>query len=147
MTIREQLELSERTYLSSYAMLSQDSRGRDREEPECDIRPVFQRDRDRILHCKSFRRLKHKTQVFLSPQGDHYRTRLTHALEVSQNARTIAKALRLNESLVEAIALGHGTHLLAILEKECRMNCVTADSDTMSRVSGSWKSWKKKGRG
>ena len=95
MTIREQLELSERTYLSSYAMLSQDSRGRDREEPECDIRPVFQRDRDRILHCKSFRRLKHKTQVFLSPQGDHYRTRLTHALEVSQNARTIAKALRL----------------------------------------------------
>ena len=107
MTIREQLELSERTYLSSYAMLSQDSRGRDREEPEFDIRPVFQRDRDRILHCKSFRRLKHKTQVFLSPQGDHYRTRLTHALEVSQNARTIAKALRLNESLVEAIALGH----------------------------------------
>ena len=107
MTIREQLELSERTYLSSYAMLSQDSRGRDREEPECDIRPVFQRDRDRILHCKSFRRLKHKTQVFLSPQGDHYRTRLTHALEVSQNARTIAKALSLNESLVEAIALGH----------------------------------------
>ena len=107
MTIREQLELSERTYLSSYAMLSQDSRGRDREEPECDIRPVFQRDRDRILHCKSFRRLKHKTQVFLSPQGDHYRARLTHALEVSQNARTIAKALRLNESLVEAIALGH----------------------------------------
>ncbi len=107
MTIREQMELSERTYLSPYAALSQNSKGRDREEPECDIRPVFQRDRDRILHCKSFRRLKHKTQVFLSPQGDHYRTRLTHALEVSQNARTIAKALRLNESLVEAIALGH----------------------------------------
>ena len=83
------------------------SRGRDREEPQCDIRPVFQRDRDRILHCKSFRRLKHKTQVFLSPKGDHYRTRLTHTLEVSQNARTIAKALRLNEDLVEAIALGH----------------------------------------
>ena len=118
MTIREQLELSERTYLSSYAMLSQDSRGRDREEPECDIRPVFQRDRDRILHCKSFRRLKHKTQVFLSPQGDHYRTRLTHALEVSQNARTIAKALRLNESLVEAIALGHDLgHSVRIVEK------------------------------
>ena len=93
--------------MSPYATLSENSRGRDREEPECDIRPVFQRDRDRILHCKSFRRLKHKTQVFLSPQGDHYRTRLTHALEVSQNARTIAKALRLNESLVEAIALGH----------------------------------------
>ena len=76
-------------------------------EEECDIRPVFQRDRDRILHCKSFRRMKHKTQVFLTPQGDHYRTRLTHALEVAQIARTIAKALRLNEELVEAIALGH----------------------------------------
>ncbi|WP_297043780.1 deoxyguanosinetriphosphate triphosphohydrolase [uncultured Eubacterium sp.] len=107
MTIREEMECLERTYMSPYATLSENSRGRDREEPECDIRPVFQRDRDRILHCKSFRRLKHKTQVFLSPQGDHYRTRLTHALEVSQNARTIAKALRLNESLVEAIALGH----------------------------------------
>ena len=107
MTIREEMEYLERTYMSPYATLSENTRGRDREEPECDIRPVFQRDRDRILHCKSFRRLKHKTQVFLSPQGDHYRTRLTHALEVSQNARTIAKALRLNESLVEAIALGH----------------------------------------
>ena len=107
MTIREEMECLERTYMSPYATLSENSRGRDSEEPECDIRPVFQRDRDRILHCKSFRRLKHKTQVFLSPQGDHYRTRLTHALEVSQNARTIAKALRLNESLVEAIALGH----------------------------------------
>lgn len=107
MTICEEMECLERTYMSPYATLSENSRGRDREEPECDIRPVFQRDRDRILHCKSFRRLKHKTQVFLSPQGDHYRTRLTHALEVSQNARTIAKALRLNESLVEAIALGH----------------------------------------
>ena len=107
MTIREEMECLERTYMSPYATLSENSRGRDREEPECDIRPVFQRDRERILHCKSFRRLKHKTQVFLSPQGDHYRTRLTHALEVSQNARTIAKALRLNESLVEAIALGH----------------------------------------
>ena len=93
--------------LSPFATLSVNSRGRDREEPQCDIRPVFQRDRDRILHCKSFRRLKHKTQVFLSPKGDHYRTRLTHTLEVSQNARTIAKALRLNEDLVEAIALGH----------------------------------------
>ncbi len=77
------------------------------EEPQCDIRPVYQRDRDRILHSKAFRRLKDKTQVFLSPKGDHYRTRLTHVLEVSQNARTIAKALRLNEDLVEAIALGH----------------------------------------
>lgn len=107
MSIREDMELWERNYLSPYATLSENSRGRDREEAQCDIRPVFQRDRDRILHCKSFRRLKHKTQVFLTPRGDHYRTRLTHTLEVSQNARTIAKALRLNEDLVEAIALGH----------------------------------------
>lgn len=107
MLIRENIELLERTYLSPFATLSEKSRGREREEEQCDIRPVFQRDRDRILHCKSFRRLKHKTQVFLSPKGDHYRTRLTHTLEVSQNARTIAKALRLNEDLVEAIALGH----------------------------------------
>lgn len=107
MLIRENIELLERTYLSPFATLSEKSRGRDREEAQCDIRPVFQRDRDRILHCKSFRRLKHKTQVFITPKGDHYRTRLTHTLEVSQNARTIAKALRLNEDLVEAIALGH----------------------------------------
>lgn len=107
MTIREQLEERELKYLSLYAALSKDSKGREKPEPECDIRPVFQRDRDRILHCKAFRRLKQKTQVFLLPKGDHYRTRLTHTLEVSQNARTIAKALRLNEDLVEAIALGH----------------------------------------
>lgn len=107
MSIRENLERMEEISLSPFATLSVNSRGRDREEPQCDIRPAFQRDRDRILHCKSFRRLKHKTQVFLSPKGDHYRTRLTHTLEVSQNARTIAKALRLNEDLVEAIALGH----------------------------------------
>ncbi len=107
MTIRETMELLERGNLSPYATLSENSKGREREEAQCDIRPVFQRDRDRILHCKSFRRLMHKTQVFLAPKGDHYRTRLTHTLEVSQNARTIAKALRLNEDLVEAIALGH----------------------------------------
>lgn len=107
MTIREQLELWEKEYLSPYAMLSLNTKGRSREEEQCDIRPVFQRDRDRILHSKSFRRLKDKTQVFLTPEGDHYRTRLTHTLEVSQNARTIAKALRMNEDLVEAIALGH----------------------------------------
>ncbi len=107
MTIRERLELREKEYLSEYASFSMDSKGRLRDEPQCDIRPVFQRDRDRILHSKSFRRLKDKTQVFLTPEGDHYRTRLTHTLEVSQNARTIAKALRLNEDLVEAIALGH----------------------------------------
>ncbi len=107
MTIRESLELREKEYLSPYAVFSMDSKGRRRPEEPCDIRPVFQRDRDRILHSKSFRRLKDKTQVFLTPAGDHYRTRLTHTLEVSQNARTIAKALRLNEDLVEAIALGH----------------------------------------
>lgn len=107
MTIREQLEEREYDYLSVYAARSRESRGREKEETECDIRPVFQRDRDRILHCKAFRRLRQKTQVFLLPDGDHYRTRLTHTLEVSQNARTIAKALRLNEDLAEAIALGH----------------------------------------
>ena len=107
MTIRESMEQREVEYLSPYACLSKNSKGRRREEEPCDIRPVFQRDRDRILHCKAFRRLKDKTQVFLAPEGDHYRTRLTHTLEVSQNARTIAKALRLNEDLVEAIALGH----------------------------------------
>lgn len=107
MTIREELELREIEYLSPYASLSKDSMGRKVKEQECDIRPVFQRDRDRILHSKAFRRLKQKTQVFLLPKGDHYRTRLTHTLEVSQNARTIAKALRLNEDLAEAIALGH----------------------------------------
>nr|MCR5719320.1 deoxyguanosinetriphosphate triphosphohydrolase [Lachnospiraceae bacterium] len=107
MTIRETLEQWEKEYLSPYATLSINSKGRAREENQCDIRPVFQRDRDRILHCKAFRRLKDKTQVFLSPEGDHYRTRLTHTLEVSQNARTLAKALKLNEELAEAIALGH----------------------------------------
>lgn len=107
MTIRESMELREKENLSPYAALSMNSKGRDRKEAECDIRPVYQRDRDRILHSKSFRRLSQKTQVFLNPQGDHYRTRLTHTLEVSQNARTIGKALLLNEDLVEAIALGH----------------------------------------
>ncbi len=107
MLVRESMEELEKQYLSPYASLSQDTKGRDRWEPLCDIRPEYQRDRDRILHCKSFRRLKHKTQVFLAPEGDHYRTRLTHTLEVAQIARTIARSLRLNESLTEAIALGH----------------------------------------
>lgn len=107
MTIRESSEQWEEDYLSPYAAKSKNSKGRLRDEAQCDIRTVFQRDRDRIIHCKAFRRLKDKTQVFLSPEGDHYRTRLTHTLEVSQNARTIAKALKLNEELVEAIALGH----------------------------------------
>ena len=107
MTIREKMEKMEKEILSPFATLSISSKGREKEEDPCDIRPVFQRDRDRILHCKAFRRLKNKTQVFLTPKGDHYRTRMSHTLEVSQNARTIAKALRLNEDLVEAIALGH----------------------------------------
>lgn len=107
MNIRESMELREMELLSPYAAHSGHSRGREHQEEECDIRTVYQRDRDRILHSKSFRRLKDKTQVFLAPQGDHYRNRLTHTLEVSQIARTIAKALRLNEDLVEAIALGH----------------------------------------
>src|SRR5829696_4125172 len=105
--IREQLEERERQILAPQAAQSAHSRGRLRPEVEDDVRPGFQRDRDRIIHCKAFRRLKHKTQVFFAPTGDHYRTRLTHTLEVSQIARTIAKVLRLHEELTEAIALGH----------------------------------------
>ncbi len=105
--IRCQQEEHEKKILSPSAFLSNQTRGRFRSEPDCDLRTVFQRDRDRIIHSKSFRRLKHKTQVFLAPTGDHYRTRLTHVLEVSQIARTIATCLRLNEYLTEAIALGH----------------------------------------
>jgi len=107
MNIRERLEEREGKVLSPWAQKSAATRGRMREEAECDIRPAFQHDRDRITHSKSFRRLKYKTQVFLSPTGDHYRTRLTHTLEVSQIARTIGRALGLNEDLVEAIALAH----------------------------------------
>jgi len=106
-SIREELERIEEATLSPKACLSINTRGRQRPEEPCPIRPAFQRDRDRIIHSKSFRRLKHKTQVFLSPFGDHYRTRLTHTLEVSQIARTIAKALKMNETLTEAIAMGH----------------------------------------
>lgn len=107
MTIRELTQEIERKTLHPKACLSSKSKGRLRKEKEDDIRTCFQRDRDRIIHSKAFRRLKHKTQVFLAPKGDHYRTRLTHTLEVSQIARTIARALRLNEDLTEAIALGH----------------------------------------
>jgi dGTPase len=105
--IREELEEQEKLILSPFATLSSRTRGRQFFEEECPIRPAFQHDRDRIIHSKSFRRLKHKTQVFLAPTGDHYRTRLTHTLEVSQIARTISKALHLNEDLTEAISLGH----------------------------------------
>jgi dGTPase len=107
MTVRERTQNIEEQFLSPYAALSKNTKGRDVPEEECELRTPYQRDRDRIIHCKSFRRLKHKTQVFLSPEGDHYRTRLTHTLEVSQIARTIARALLLNEDLTEAISLGH----------------------------------------
>ena len=105
--IRVLTENLEKETLSPYATLSTESVGREKQEEKCELRTDFQRDRDRIIHCKAFRRLKHKTQVFLSPESDHYRTRLTHTLEVAQIARTIARALRFNEDLTEAIALGH----------------------------------------
>lgn len=107
MTVRERTEELEAKILAPGAALSRNTRGRERPEEECGLRTPFQRDRDRIIHCKSFRRLKHKTQVFLAPEGDHYRTRLTHTLEVAQIARTIARALLLNEDLTEAVSLGH----------------------------------------
>lgn len=106
-SIRQVTERIEKETLSDLAVKSAQSAGREIDEPQCELRTVFQRDRDRIIHCKAFRRLKHKTQVFLAPESDHYRTRLTHTLEVSQIARTISRSLRLNEDLTEAIALGH----------------------------------------
>ena len=106
-SVRSRWEAWEEQTLSPYATLSKNTKGRAREIEPCEIRTCFMRDRDRILHCKAFRRLKHKTQVFLAPLGDHYRTRLTHTLEVSQIARTITRALKLNEDLAEAIAMGH----------------------------------------
>src|SRR6056297_1015233 len=105
--MREYTEEKEFRELSQYATFSRESEGREYEEEKCEVRTCFQRDRDRIIHSKAFRRLKHKTQVFIAPEGDHYRTRLTHTLEVSQIARTIARSLRLNEDLTEAISLGH----------------------------------------
>ncbi len=107
MLIRERIEQNERNSLCAYACLSSESKGRIREEDSCSLRTAFQRDRDRIVYCKAFRRLKYKTQVFLAPSGDHYRTRLTHTLEVSEIGRALARGLALNEDLVEAIALGH----------------------------------------
>ncbi|MGN0151814.1 MAG: deoxyguanosinetriphosphate triphosphohydrolase [Wujia sp.] len=107
MILREYFEKREHEIFRECASFSDETRGREREEEKCDIRTEYQRDRDRIIHCKAFRRMKHKTQVFLAPGGDHYRTRLTHTLEVAQIARSIARALCLNEDLTEAIALGH----------------------------------------
>ena len=107
MSIREDFEKREKSFISSFGCLSSESRGRIKPEKLCPVRTVFQQDKDRIVYSNAFRRLKHKTQVFLSPLGDHYRTRLTHTLEVAQIARTIARAMHLNEDLAEAIALGH----------------------------------------
>ena len=126
MDVRTRTEEIERLTLAPWATFSDASRGRQRPEPPDPIRPIFQRDRDRVIHCKAFRRLKQKTQVFLSPEGDLYRTRLTHTLEVTQVARTIARALRLNEDLTEAIGLAHdlghtpfGHAGEAVLDKLC----------------------------
>ena len=148
MNLRESFEEREFQELSPYAAHSRNSRGRDRYEPECDIRTVYQRDRDRILHSKAFRRMKDKTQVFLAAQGDHYRTRLTHTLEVSQIARTIARALNLNEDLTEAIALGHDlAHTrLAIPGKRRSMRWHPGASATRNRASVSCRFWKRKDR-
>ena len=107
MTVRERIEAIEELTLAPYATRAVESRGRQRQDEPCMVRTCFQRDVDRIIHSKAFRRLKHKTQVFLQPEGDHYRTRMTHTLEVSRIARTIARALRLNEDLAEAASLGH----------------------------------------
>jgi len=131
--VREETEALEAELLSPHAARAAQSRGRERPEAPCPVRTDYQRDRDRIIHCKSFRRLAHKTQVFLAPEGDHYRTRLTHSLEVAQIARTLARALRLNEDLTEAIALGHdlghtpfGHHGEAALDGALRRACPQA---------------------
>ena len=107
MNVRERTQQIEEQTLSPYAALSRNTKGRDRPEEECELRTPYQRDRDRIIHSNSYRRLMHKTQVFLSPEGDHYRTRMTHTIEVARIARTICRALGLNEDLAEAGAMGH----------------------------------------
>ena len=148
MNIRETIEKWEQETLSRYASLSANTRGRERKEPLCDIRPEYQRDRDRILHSKSFRRLKQKTQVFLAPEGDHYRTRLTHTLEVSQIARTIAKALRLK---IWWRRSRWGTiwdiRRLVIRGRRCSTGSAARGSRIISRVSVLWRCWSRRGRG
>ncbi len=148
MIVRQRLEELEEKHLSPFAARSSRSRGRDFEEEPCDIRPDYQRDRDRILHSKAFRRLKHKTQVFLAPEGDHYRTRLTHTLEVSQIARTIAKSLGLNEDLAEAAALGHdlGHTPFGHSGEYILMKSARKALPIMSRAFGWWNGWRKMGR-
>ena len=148
MTIRESLEELEERTLSPYAALAKNTAGRDRPEEKCDMRTDYQRDRDRIIHCKSFRRLKHKTQVFLAPEGDHYRTRLTHTLEVSQIARTISKALRLNEDLTEAIALGHDLGHTPFGHAGSRpwTRYAARALPITGRACGWWRCWRKRAR-
>ena len=143
-SIREQTENFEAQMLSPFGTLSRNSRGRAVYEKPCEIRTEFQRDRDRIIHCKSFRRLKHKTQVFISPKGDHYRTRLTHTLEVSQISRTVARALRLNEDLTEAIALGHDLgHTPFGHAGESALNSLCRDLSIIYRACGWFRNSKK----
>ena len=145
MNIRETMEQRELELLSPWASHSIHSRGRDREEEECDVRTVYQRDRDRILHCKAFRRLKDKTQVFLAPQGDHYRNRLTHTLEVSQIARTIAKALRLKIWRMPLLWDMIWDILLLDMRGSMRSTrYIPAVLPTINRVSGWFRFWKKK---
>ena len=151
MTIRQTLEQEEHRRLDPRAAFSDQSRGRPIPEPERedDVRTCFQRDTDRIVHSKSFRRLMHKTQVFLRPEGDHYRTRMTHTLEVARIARTITRALRLNEDLTEAIALGHdlGIRLLVTPERTPSVRSWESPSGTTSNPSGWWIFWRKTARG
>ena len=146
MTLREQTEQRERETLSSRACLAEQTRGRARPEEPCGVRTCFQVDTDRIVYCKSFRRLKHKTQVFLQPEGDHYRTRMTHTLEVSRIARTIARGLALNEDLTEAIALGHdlGHTPFGHAGGGCSTPSCPAASPTSGSPCGWWSGWRRR---
>ena len=143
MDVRQRTEEIERLTFAPWATFSDASRGRARPEPQDPIRPVFQRDRDRVIHCKAFRRLKQKTQVFLSPEGDLYRTRLTHTLEVAQIARTIARALRLNEDLTEAISQAHDLgHTPFVTQGRAHWtSSVRMASSITARACGWWTSW------
>ena len=147
-SVRERLEERE-DFLSPYASKSRESRGRDVSEESSALRTEFQRDRDRIIHCNAFRRLKHKTQVFIAPLGDHYVTRLTHTLEVSQIARTIARALRLNEDLAEAISLGHdmGHTPFGHTGRRSWTSSTRGASGTAARAFASWSGWRRRAGG
>jgi len=149
MNIREEFEKREKGFISPFGCLSAKSRGRMRKEPPCPIRTAFQVDRDRIVYSNAFRRLKYKTQVFLAPLGDEYRTRLTHTLEVSEIARTIARAMRLNEDLTEAIALGHdlGHTPLVMVARPFSKKYILRVSHIKNRACGLLMFWKKMVRG